>query len=187
MTESALHFHSRLSDSWCTCLSNVMVPARHSSSEVFPACMVQVVNPLSLFSLTGASWMSSLKRTGWRSPMPYSSSLSLTVPFSVRSNDLKLGNCLRELDSWGLHCGVRMPVGFDDASSVPLDDMPKVEASLRYRGRRVARLPAVIARPCSISLQMATSTVAQRKSGSLNSKTYASRTVTAILALDDRH
>jgi hypothetical protein len=47
----------------------------------------------------------------------------------------------------------------------------------------VARLPAVMARPCSTDDQMATSTVSQRKSGELSLVIKGNRARTAALAL----
>lgn len=65
-------------------------------------------------------------------------------------------------------------------------EMPSLEVTMRMRGRRVAREPAVMARPCSTVLQMAMSRVAQRKSGSENLWRKARRTTTAEEALGRR-
>jgi hypothetical protein len=50
-------------------------------------------------------------------------------------------------------------------------------------GRKVARLPAVMARPCSTVDQIAISVVAHRKSGELKKRTKGSRAMTAALAM----
>lgn len=70
------------------------------------------------------------------------------------------------------HCGVRMPEG-PEGPEGPRDDdaKPRLDEICRQSGRRVARDPAVMAKPCSMSDQIAMSTVAQRKSGFLKSIT----------------
>lgn len=73
----------------------------------------------------------------------------------------KLGFFLPSLLGAPFHCGVRRPDGFEGPDGVPpVEVKPNLAEIIRYRGRRVARLPAVMARPCSMSDQMAMSTVA---------------------------